>query len=194
MVDSDNESGGHNNGGELSTCEQDMLLSIANVSRIMKKTLLANAKISKDAKEIVQECVSEFIASITDEASDKCQIKKEADCDYVSGWLLGKGPGSPVGGVRPGSLVWGVIGGIRAFIHPEVCRRRRRAFKGGGLRLPESGVGGMTGEPNRGYYTHGCGGTAMESGGSGGAVSSGGGYNGVDGMYGGGMMIGHHQG
>ncbi|XP_074556160.1 nuclear transcription factor Y subunit B-3-like [Curcuma longa] len=84
MADSDNESGGHNHGhsgagaiGELSSPkEQDRFLPIANVSRIMKKALPANAKISKDAKETVQECVSEFISFITGEASDKCQREK----------------------------------------------------------------------------------------------------------------------
>lgn len=83
MADSDTESGGggHNrgagSGGELSSPrEQDRFLPIANVSRIMKKALPANAKISKDAKETVQECVSEFISFITGEASDKCQREK----------------------------------------------------------------------------------------------------------------------
>ena len=82
MADSDNESGGaHTEGGnvhgsELSPREQDRFLPIANVSRIMKKALPANAKISKDAKETVQECVSEFISFITGEASDKCQREK----------------------------------------------------------------------------------------------------------------------
>lgn len=42
----------------------------------MKKALPANAKISKEAKETVQECVSEFISFITGEASDKCQREK----------------------------------------------------------------------------------------------------------------------
>ncbi|KAJ6751809.1 hypothetical protein OIU85_002244 [Salix viminalis] len=81
MADSDNESGG---GGQnpantnelLSPREMDRFLPIANVSRIMKKALPANAKISKDAKETVQECVSEFISFITGEASDKCQREK----------------------------------------------------------------------------------------------------------------------
>ncbi|CAI9755024.1 unnamed protein product [Fraxinus pennsylvanica] len=79
MADSDNESGGnrdHNSHNEASPREQDRLLPIANVSRIMKKALPANAKISKDAKETVQECVSEFISFITGEASDKCQREK----------------------------------------------------------------------------------------------------------------------
>lgn len=80
MADSDNESGGHKdsreNASESSPKEQDRFLPIANVSRIMKKALPANAKISKDAKETVQECVSEFISFITGEASDKCQREK----------------------------------------------------------------------------------------------------------------------
>lgn len=42
----------------------------------MKKTLPNNAKIAKDAKESIQECVSEFISFITSEASDKCQQEK----------------------------------------------------------------------------------------------------------------------
>ncbi|AET04577.1 nuclear transcription factor Y protein [Medicago truncatula] len=60
----------------LSSKEQDRFLPIANVSRIMKRALPANAKISKEAKETVQECVSEFISFITGEASDKCQREK----------------------------------------------------------------------------------------------------------------------
>ncbi|CAH9089397.1 unnamed protein product [Cuscuta europaea] len=78
MADSDNDSGGYNGGGTNrdSAREQDRFLPIANVSRIMKKALPANAKISKDAKETVQECVSEFISFITGEASDKCQREK----------------------------------------------------------------------------------------------------------------------
>lgn len=56
--------------------EQDRFLPIANISRIMKKAVPANAKIAKDAKDTVQECVSEFISFITSEASDKCQREK----------------------------------------------------------------------------------------------------------------------
>ncbi|QQP38238.1 Nuclear transcription factor Y subunit beta, partial [Caligus rogercresseyi] len=46
--------------------EQDRFLPIANVARLMKK----------DARECVQECVSEFISFITSEASDRCQAEK----------------------------------------------------------------------------------------------------------------------
>ncbi|KGN56019.1 nuclear transcription factor Y subunit B-3 [Cucumis sativus] len=75
MADSDNDSGG---GYQKSPSprEHDRLLPIANVGRIMKKALPGNAKISKDAKETVQECVSEFISFVTGEASDKCHNEK----------------------------------------------------------------------------------------------------------------------
>ncbi|EFJ49133.1 hypothetical protein VOLCADRAFT_117284 [Volvox carteri f. nagariensis] len=62
--------------GNSNAREQDRYLPIANISRIMKKALPGNAKIAKDAKETVQECVSEFISFITSEASDKCQREK----------------------------------------------------------------------------------------------------------------------
>ncbi len=52
---------------ERAVREQDRFLPIANISRIMKKALPSNAKIAKDAKETVQECVSEFISFITSE-------------------------------------------------------------------------------------------------------------------------------
>ena len=42
----------------------------------MKNNLPENAKIAKDSKEAVQECVSEFISFITSEASDKCMQEK----------------------------------------------------------------------------------------------------------------------
>jgi nuclear transcription Y subunit beta len=47
--------------------EQDRYLPIANVARIMKRALPENAKIAKEAKECVQECVSEFISFVTSE-------------------------------------------------------------------------------------------------------------------------------
>ncbi|TFK18963.1 transcriptional activator [Coprinopsis marcescibilis] len=56
--------------------EQDRFLPIANVSRIMKASVPPTAKIAKDAKECVQECVSEFISFITSEAAEKCQLEK----------------------------------------------------------------------------------------------------------------------
>ncbi|CAM0140253.1 transcriptional activator hap3 [Umbelopsis sp. WA50703] len=73
MSGSGNPSGDEN---DLDLKEQDRFLPIANVARIMKKTLPENAKIAKEAKECVQECVSEFISFITSEASDRCQQEK----------------------------------------------------------------------------------------------------------------------
>ncbi|KAJ8899926.1 hypothetical protein K2173_019631 [Erythroxylum novogranatense] len=70
------ESGDHSPRSNSNVREQDRYLPIANISRIMKKGLPANGKIAKDAKETVQECVSEFISFITSEASDKCQREK----------------------------------------------------------------------------------------------------------------------
>uniref|UniRef100_A0A1I7TGA0 CBFD_NFYB_HMF domain-containing protein n=1 Tax=Caenorhabditis tropicalis TaxID=1561998 RepID=A0A1I7TGA0_9PELO len=52
--------------------DQERFLPIANVVRIMKTQMDPNAKLSKDAKECVQECVSEFISFIASEASDIC--------------------------------------------------------------------------------------------------------------------------
>ncbi|KAL1998875.1 hypothetical protein VTN02DRAFT_5444 [Thermoascus thermophilus] len=62
--------------GEFEVKEQDRWLPIANVARIMKTALPENAKIAKEAKECMQECVSEFISFITSEASEKCQQEK----------------------------------------------------------------------------------------------------------------------
>ncbi|ERS97980.1 hypothetical protein HMPREF1624_06152 [Sporothrix schenckii ATCC 58251] len=50
--------------------------NFAPVARIMKHALPENAKIAKEAKECMQECVSEFISFITSEASEKCHQEK----------------------------------------------------------------------------------------------------------------------
>ena len=70
--------------------EQDRLLPIAHVGRIMKQILPQNAKISKEAKETMQECVSEFISFVTSEASDKCrkERRKTVNGDDIC-WALG---------------------------------------------------------------------------------------------------------
>ncbi|KAL9659517.1 hypothetical protein QQ045_024323 [Rhodiola kirilowii] len=62
------ESGGDQSPRSSNAREQDRFLPIANIRRIMKKALPANGKIAKDAKdakETVQECVSEFISFVT---------------------------------------------------------------------------------------------------------------------------------
>ncbi|KAL3844765.1 hypothetical protein ACJIZ3_002168 [Penstemon smallii] len=71
-----NNNNNNENNNNINNKEQDRFLPIANVGRIMKKVIPGNGKISKDAKETVQECVSEFISFVTGEASDKCQREK----------------------------------------------------------------------------------------------------------------------
>ncbi|WCJ37377.1 Nuclear transcription factor Y subunit B [Euphorbia peplus] len=176
MADSDNESGGHNANSELSAREQDRFLPIANVSRIMKKALPANAKISKDAKETVQECVSEFISFITGEASDKCQREKRKT-------------------INGDDLLWAMTTlGFEEYVEPlKIYLQKYREMEG------EKSTMGRQGEKDGGGGGgSGGGGAAAGGGGSGGGISSGGGgFNGGGGgggMYGGMMMMGHHQG
>ncbi len=47
--------------------QHDRHLPVANIARIMKRSLPGSAKIAKDAKDAMQECVSEFIGFITSE-------------------------------------------------------------------------------------------------------------------------------
>ncbi|KAF5482623.1 hypothetical protein F2P56_003179, partial [Juglans regia] len=183
MADSDNESGGHNNSnsanGDFASREQDRFLPIANVSRIMKKALPANAKISKDAKETVQECVSEFISFITGEASDKCQREKRKT-------------------INGDDLLWAMTTlGFEEYVEPlKIYLQKYREMEG-----EKSTVGSRPGEKDGGGGSGG-GGAAAGGGGSGGAVNSAssggaGGFNGVGGVYGGmygGVMGGHHHG
>ena len=58
--------------------DQEKFLPIANIGRIMKDALPKDkeAKIAKDARETVQECVSDFISFITSEACEKCMNDK----------------------------------------------------------------------------------------------------------------------
>ncbi|KAJ4730229.1 Nuclear transcription factor Y subunit B [Melia azedarach] len=176
MADSDNDSGGHNNSNansELSAREQDRFLPIANVSRIMKKALPANAKISKDAKETVQECVSEFISFITGEASDKCQREKRKT-------------------INGDDLLWAMTTlGFEEYVEPlKIYLQKYREMEGEKSNMGREKEGGGSGGAGSGG-----GGAAAGGGAGGGGASSGGGgggsggYNG--GMYGGMMMMGH---
>ncbi|XP_041020090.1 nuclear transcription factor Y subunit B-4-like [Juglans microcarpa x Juglans regia] len=69
--------------------EQERLLPIANVGRIMKQILPATAKISKESKQTMQECATEFISFVTAEASDKChkENRKTVNGDDIC-WAL----------------------------------------------------------------------------------------------------------
>ncbi|XP_073145025.1 nuclear transcription factor Y subunit B-4-like [Henckelia pumila] len=71
------------------TDEHEKLLPIANVGRIMKQILPRNAKISKEGKETMQECASEFISFVTSEASEKCnrENRKTVNGDDIC-WAL----------------------------------------------------------------------------------------------------------
>lgn len=167
MADSDNESGGQNNANsEGSTREQDRFLPIANVSRIMKKALPANAKISKDAKETVQECVSEFISFITGEASDKCQREKRKT-------------------INGDDLLWAMTTlGFEEYVEPlKIYLAKYREMEGEKTNM------GRTGEKD------GSGGGGDTAGGGGGYDGGGGGMYGGMGssmMYGGHQMYGSH--
>lgn len=59
-----------------SMINEDENLPLSNISKIMKKYLDSNTKISKEAKELVEEYVTEFICFLTSEASDKCRREK----------------------------------------------------------------------------------------------------------------------
>ncbi|XP_022918042.1 nuclear transcription factor Y subunit beta isoform X2 [Onthophagus taurus] len=73
-TDDSNHDGGDKIGIPLR--EQDRFLPIANVAKIMKRAIPESGKIAKDARECVQECVSEFISFITSEASERCHLEK----------------------------------------------------------------------------------------------------------------------
>lgn len=125
MADSDNDSGGQGSAHDLSSLrEQDRFLPIANVSRIMKRALPTNAKISKDAKETMQECVSEFISFVTGEASDKCQREKRKT-------------------VNGDDLIWAMTTlGFEDYVEPlKVYLQRFRELEGDKMGMHKEGAG-----------------------------------------------------
>ncbi|RYR39188.1 hypothetical protein Ahy_A09g044665 isoform B [Arachis hypogaea] len=66
-----------------------MSLPIANVGRIMKQVVPGSGKISKEGKQLMQECVTEFISFVTGEASAKChkENRKTVNGDDIC-WAL----------------------------------------------------------------------------------------------------------
>ncbi|UKK00964.2 nuclear transcription factor Y subunit B-8 [Theileria orientalis] len=52
--------------------ENETTLPIANISRLMREVLPNNAKIAKQAKDMIRECVTEFIFFISSQASARC--------------------------------------------------------------------------------------------------------------------------
>ncbi|XP_028780894.1 nuclear transcription factor Y subunit B-4 [Neltuma alba] len=69
--------------------DDQRLLPIANVGRIMRQILPGSAKISKEGKQLMQECATEFISFVTEEASDKChkENRKTVNGDDIC-WAL----------------------------------------------------------------------------------------------------------
>lgn len=53
----------------------DRQLPIANIFKIMRDTIPENAKISKESKELMVKCASEFIAIITCKAKNICECE-----------------------------------------------------------------------------------------------------------------------
>ena len=62
--------------GEDDAALRDDSLPISNICKIMRTVLDENLKISREAKILIEECVTEFICFVTSEASDKCQREK----------------------------------------------------------------------------------------------------------------------
>ncbi|CAF2256069.1 hypothetical protein YC2023_096721 [Brassica napus] len=56
--------------------EQDQYLPIASVTRIMRKILPSEARISEEAKENIQICATTYISFVSAEASDTCQSER----------------------------------------------------------------------------------------------------------------------
>jgi nuclear transcription Y subunit beta len=52
---------------------QDRLMPFANVVRVMRQGLPPHAKVTEEAKQLIQECVSEFISLVTDEGNERCR-------------------------------------------------------------------------------------------------------------------------
>ncbi|XP_077301534.1 uncharacterized protein LOC143922188 [Arctopsyche grandis] len=53
----------------------DRQMPIANIASIMKEAMPLSAKVSKEAKELMGRCASEFIAIVTCRAKDFCECE-----------------------------------------------------------------------------------------------------------------------
>ena len=97
----------------------------------MKNHLPENAKIAKDSKETVQECVSEFISFITSEASDKCMQEKRKT-------------------INGDDLLWAMSTlGFDKYVEPLklYLAKYREAVRGDKPEKGGGGSGGTTGRP-----------------------------------------------
>ncbi|XP_057765419.1 nuclear transcription factor Y subunit B-6-like [Salvia miltiorrhiza] len=79
------EAGGGERGGSMRKAEEYM--PIANIMRIMRRILPSQAKVADDAKETIQECVTEFMSYITSEANARChsECRKTITAEDVVG-------------------------------------------------------------------------------------------------------------
>lgn len=92
--------------------------NFAPVARIMKNALPENAKIAKEAKECMQECVSEFISFITSEGKFRATLKSPVNSSSNTFHSLGEMPsGKAQDSQRRGHLVRHDIARLR-----ELCR------------------------------------------------------------------------
>ncbi|KAG6401011.1 hypothetical protein SASPL_137856 [Salvia splendens] len=73
-------------------------MPIATLTRIMRRVLPDHAKVADDAKETIQECVSEFISFITNEANERChrEYRRTVTPNDVVSAMEGLGFGSYV--------------------------------------------------------------------------------------------------
>jgi nuclear transcription Y subunit beta len=111
--------------GDDSVREQDRFLPVANISRIMKRVLPPDAKAAKEAKEAIQESVSELISFITSEASDKCSKEKRKT-------------------INGDDVLWamGTLG-FEHYVEPlRLCLERYREVRAEGVELEAAGAGG----------------------------------------------------
>ncbi|KAI9124172.1 hypothetical protein K1719_005472 [Acacia pycnantha] len=73
--------GQRNSAGRGSGGSREQILSLTAVGKIMKKVLPPQARISKEAKESVQECSSKFAAVILKRAIQECKDEGSPEID-----------------------------------------------------------------------------------------------------------------
>ncbi|XP_027192427.1 nuclear transcription factor Y subunit B-6 isoform X1 [Cicer arietinum] len=137
---------------ECTVREQDRFMPIANVIRIMRKILPPHAKISDDAKETIQECVSEYISFITGEANERCQReqRKTITAEDVL-WAMSKLGFDDY--IEPLTMYlhrYRELEGDRTTMRVETLGKRTSAMEYGSLGgfVPQFHIG----HPNGGYY------------------------------------------
>lgn len=100
-------------GGGAAVNQGEKQMPIANVIRIMRKVLPSHAKISEDAKEAMQECVSEYISYVTAEANQRCHDEQRKT-------------------ITPEDLIWAMSRlGFNDYVEPlSLYLQRHREFEG----------------------------------------------------------------